>query len=455
MVLLVAYPAFRFSWLAYYLLNYPFQVDYGEGPVLNSVVLLATQGNYFFDISNPPYVFGAYPPLFSLLCLPLYFLFGPALAVTRAVSIIATLSIAGVLYLLLKTQTKDRLYSLIFALLFFGASFVQEWGSYGRVDTLACFFSVLGLYLFLRSQGHERLRYCAFFSFVAAFFTKHNAVSAPLAVFLYVFFTPNERKYLGRYLAGYFIPLTALFLVLCAYTNGEFYKHLFIYSSATGVDFENLLNRFYSQEFLVYALVLLSSLALGFYEWRNTKKGPSLLFLIYLALCTVSLLSVAKRGASFSYFIEPYLSALVFSAIAFKKRPIFYPYLVVLAAVISFQFWNMPINNNFQDSSTPRNKALAVVYDLVARQPGPVLSNDITAVLRAGKQMVVDPYIFSYLAMNKVWNERPLIQKCQEKQFSLIILNHQLSLMPGIPECLMKSYRLIGLPDYGIYIPTN
>jgi hypothetical protein len=56
------------DWIA---VNFPYPLDYGEGPLLDQIVRLAHFENiYRVDLTVPPYTVANYPPLFLLAQLP-------------------------------------------------------------------------------------------------------------------------------------------------------------------------------------------------------------------------------------------------------------------------------------------------------------------------------------------------------------------------------------------------
>src|SRR6185503_7211873 len=75
-------------------------------------------------------------------------IFGPSLAVTRALSFAFTLALIGVVYALVRQRTRDGSLALGAAILFTAPWFVVTWAPMGRVDMLACLLSVAGLWLF-------------------------------------------------------------------------------------------------------------------------------------------------------------------------------------------------------------------------------------------------------------------------------------------------------------------
>ena len=157
------------------------------------VQLLAERGTYFTSLRDYPFVHGNYPPVFPLLNLPGYLWLGPTLLVPRLLSVLATLALVVVVALLVRRETGSLALGGSFGLLLLAPWFVQTWAALGRVDMVACLFSLLGLHLFHRSGPEGRGRWLGYACLWLAFFTKQNALLAPAALVLGLALDPTTR----------------------------------------------------------------------------------------------------------------------------------------------------------------------------------------------------------------------------------------------------------------------
>jgi len=60
---------------------------------------------------------------------------------------------------------------------------------------------------------------------------------------------------------------------------------------------------------------------------------------------------------------------------------------------------------------------VAMVHD--ARRP--VISDNMVAVKRAGREVVWEPAIFTELASKGLWDERPFVQRIRDGQFAFFV----------------------------------
>src|SRR5919107_3496387 len=128
-------------------LAFPYPLNYGEGPLLDQAVRLASMRNiYPADLSTPPYVVSNYPPLFVLLQAPLMWIFGPEFLYGRVISLASPMAVAGLIFATLHAITRDRTASAAGGLTFLAVPFVLHWSSLDRVDMLGLALSWGGLY---------------------------------------------------------------------------------------------------------------------------------------------------------------------------------------------------------------------------------------------------------------------------------------------------------------------
>jgi hypothetical protein len=73
--------------------------------------------------------------------------------------------------------------------------------------------------------------------------------------------------------------------------------------------------------------------------------------------------------------------------------------------------------------SPPRSKWQfdSQLAEIMRVQPGEVLSEDMGAVVQAGKTLWAEPFIITQMAEAGHWDQRPLLQMIREHKFSLII----------------------------------
>jgi hypothetical protein len=433
-----------FDALAY--LRSPYSRDYGEGVVLALTRLLAEGGSYFGAVDDYPMIHGNYPPVFLLLSVPAFLLFGPTLAATRALSIAATFGLMAAVYAIVRARQRDGALALCAALLLAAPWFVVTWAPLGRVDMLACFFSIAGLGLVPRAGGPAWRLYAAAACFFLGVFTKQTALLAAAATALSLLREPVPRR-LRAFLVAFAAPTGAAMLALVLATRGQAWTHLVTYTAAADYSLAALVKGY--AEFLVLSGPLLAVILLGLGACPDVLlSGPDLRFSIYWLLNLAALVTTAKAGAAQNYLIEPWLATVLLAALALgalrKRRPEtfrWWPAVMLAAAAVA-----LVVGHDAARLPRPiRNPRLATEYQALDRAvdatAGPILSENLSVLVRRGKAVLVEPFGMLLLSRRGLWRPDRVVADCEAGRFALVVEEHRLREIPGLAACLDRRYE--------------
>ena len=148
---------------------------------------------------------------------------------------------------------------------------------------------------------------------------------------------------------------------------------------------------------------------------------------------TLELVTLGKSGSADNYFLEwmlagsvglGILAASLITAVLAPQEctsPGFSPVtMAVLLALFAYSMVAAPVGTIARNSAgTP--DALTRLVDQIRAAPKPVFSEDMTLLLRAGKQVPWEPAIFTQLAKMGVWNQRRVLRLIDTHFFSFII----------------------------------
>jgi hypothetical protein len=443
----------RFVGAAALYLRSPYSRDYGEGCVLMMVQLLHDRGSYFADLRDYPFVHGNYPPVFIALVWPFYAAFGPSLLAPRVLSLAATFGLAAVLFAFTRRLAGERVTGAAWAALALAPWFVQSWAPMGRVDMLALLLSVAGLWAAARGS-----RAWAFPLFWAAFFTKQSALVAPAAVIVDALLDRHRRRFFGTS-AGFALPLAALFGALAIATHGEAYRHLVPYTAAAEYEWARMAGSYLDLARVAWPLfTLIVAAFVG--SHRTFAQGPARLLLVYWLLSLLSLVTIAKAGAAQNYFIEPWLATVLLAAAslpALQARlasPLMTPAALLLAA--SFAHYTSPEGRRVPAHIRHPEQAadFQQLWAVVARTPGPVLSENLAVLVLNGKPVLVEPFGMLLLAQKGLFDPTRLVHDCETGKFPLIVAEHRLERIPGFGACLETRYEPFqDLSTYRLFRP--
>jgi 4-amino-4-deoxy-L-arabinose transferase-like glycosyltransferase len=455
---LLAFGLGRFVFDALAFLRSPYSRDYGEGVVLALTRLLAEQGNYFRPVDDYPMVHGNYPPVFLLLSAAAFRLFGPSLAATRLLSVASTVAVMAVVYAIVRQRWRDRALALCAALLVVAPWFVVTWAPLGRVDMLACLFSMAGLWLFAH-EGAGWRRWAAAACFVLGVFTKQTALLAPAAALLSLMRDPEGRRRAPGFLLAFAVPAATLLLALVLATRGEAWTHLVTYTAAADYSL-TALRRSY-ETFLVTAGPLLAVVLLGLGASSQLLAPRDLPFALYWLLNLGALVTTAKAGAAQNYLVEPWLATVLLAALSLgalqERSPDtfrWWPAVMVVAAAVA-----LAADHDLARLQRPiRNPDQATEYrsldQAVEGTAGPILSENLSVLVRKGKPVLVEPFGMLLLSRRGLWRPDRLVADCEAGRFDLVVYEDRLRDIPGIDACLDRRYEPMGrLGPYELFRP--
>lgn len=425
---------------------YPYGLDYGEGIIWQQAVLIPGPRMYG-DIAQFPYLVFHYPPFYHLVVRGVATLGMTMLAAGRTVSLACTLAIGGLVTALvvqvMPPRTSGRwVGGAIGGLTFFCWWPVLVWAPLMRVDMLAIALSLTGLLCVMQGNRHPALSYAGMTAFVLATFTKQTSFAAPIAAMAVLLIV--DRRVAVRMLAFGLVLGGSGFALLMGVSDGRFLDHILLYNINRfnlGAMFRVLLVEILQLGFIVLGLLGVPAAWMSNIAARHHAGSPSRadgrctcnlsILTLYLCFSTASLVSLGKSGATLNYAVEcmGVLSVLVGTLMAAlievdvrkarkgQRTPI------VLAS--------LPLLFVLQVAFTP-NTAMrratdvqsADINSLVARIKSadkPVLSDDMVAVMQAGKEVVWEPAIFAELASTGRWDERPLVDMILAHRFAFIV----------------------------------
>jgi hypothetical protein len=409
------------------LIHFPFNVDYGEGPILDQVMRLAHfQNIYQRNLQSLPFTISNYPPLYHLIQVPFAWIFGPAFWYGRVINLVALLATSLIIGMTLYTLTRDMLASIIGGVFLLAIPYILHWSGFVRVDSLALFLSWAGIFSAVRWPDRRVGIITAAAFLTAAIFTKQSyGLAAPLAAFIFLLSRkPRWRALeLAAWTAGFSL---FLFLLINLITQGGFYFNI-ITSNVNPFKWktvqENAQKLYWNMNFLV--IISLVYLVAGYWLWRKTwfLAAP------YLVAATISGATIGKSGSNVNYLLE-LGAALSLVTGAFLVLPAQRWYwkvvvLILLAAQMTDiytwareDYYNWPMGR-----AAHEGEMIDQMVQFTRQADGPVLADEFMGVIPlAGKNLVYQPFEYKQLILGGIWDGRQLIQDISDKKFALILL---------------------------------
>ena len=448
----------------YLAITYPYSLDYGEAPLVDQAMRLATGQNiYRADISTPPYTISNYPPIYVTLIAVSVKLFGaaPSFVVGRMVSALSMWAASLLLMLIVYASTRDRFAALSAGLIFLGFPFVVYWSPLLRIDMLALALSLGGLCLLVwEPVSTKRLAGVALL-LVAAIYTRQSyGLAAPLAAFVWLLARDWRQAFTLTLLVGG-IGL-GLFLLLNILTQGGFFFNI-VTANVNEFSFDLLASnwdRFREAAFILLIIGVASSFLTRRWNPLWTLSAP------YLVGATLSAVTIGKIGSNVNYLLElcAALSLAAGAVVAWSRvRLSFHSLRAALLILLAFGLGKM-IHTMVQDYTfdlRERRAARAQLSQLellVAETPGSILADEYMGMLTLqGRPLVIQPFEVTQLAWAGKWDQTPLLESINNKEFASIIIYDR----PWLNErwtqemlaAINQSYRLADVvADNKVYV---
>jgi hypothetical protein len=418
---------FEYARLAGAALDFPFPLDYGEGPMLDQTLRLAQFENIYRDsFASPPYTVSNYPPLFQLIQVPFAWIVGPAFWYGRVISILSAVIAAGLIGLILQTLTGEWIASAIGGLTLLAFPYLVQGSVLNRVDALAFALSLGGLYTTVRWPDHRQGRWIAGLLFIAAAFTNPRyALAAPFAAFVWLWHMEHRGQ--AFHLAAIVIAgCLGLFLSLNLTTQGGLYLNT-VLANLTTFSWDTVtsywLNLYLNAGFLVigclifvviermgaatrsWPLVVPYGLAAAFMTLTAGMASASAsdLFEAVAALCLASGAFIAWAGES--YWLKAllvFLLALQINVLTDWSRRDYIPALMEKVA---------------------DTRELEQLAQYVQEAEGPILADEYMGLIPLqGRRLYFQPIEYKQLLAARLWSEDSLVASIEGKEFSVILL---------------------------------
>jgi len=456
-----------------------YSLDYGEGVVWWQSANIDNFQLVYKRLDSFPYMVTHYPPVYHWVVRWFTSLVPDWMFAGRIVSLVASLGVGLAVSVLIyrATPVSNRLTRLAPAVmagtLAYSVYPVFFWSRYARVDMLALLFVFAGLAAFTLSK-REAGRFAAFVLFVLAAYTKQTAIMAP-TVCLAAAWAVGRASAVR--LAGFGLLTGGLPLAWLTWaTRGGFLVNTVAYNRNPWEwgRFRLLLGH---QLLLAAPVLLLAGLLMAWGVRRAWRGGLRAMLTgslydravavmgMYWLCAAASTVAAAKVGGSINYFLDLDVTScalaglLIAGALASGRNPIWALVLPAQLAMLAMAFSQCLYDPQTDAARKARARDYAFLLDAVKREPGIVYAEDISLLMRAGKEPPAEPAIITVLAKVGTWDEAPFVQKLAQGQFGMLViedLSKRNLYTPRVAEAIEQSYRGIAVTPSGtVYRPRT
>jgi hypothetical protein len=451
------------------------EFTYGESWLLDGARRVARGEGLYAPADRIPLMHIAYTPLYYFVVGALQRFFGDSgYTIGRVVSLVATFVGAGGLVWSLRCLTSRWSLGLLAAGFFLTQNLTALlWAPLHRVDPLALGLTLVGLAL--ATAGRVSL---AGVALLLALLTKQTFVVAPVAVAIALWPCKAKLIRFGLIVVGGGVVAMGVAQWL---TGGWFLWHTVTANSNEPdfLTFAALMGGFlqYNGLPVIAALIALTlPMSSGERLWR-----------VYFVGSLATLPALAKLGASSNYWLEVSAATAAILALA-SYRLAAWPMARLIAptvlagalfvAIPGYQAGAVEGAATFDElsqSGAPRFISLigdgdygaaplrvdTRFVDMVAREPGELLTDNSGLAVAAGKRIEFEFQIFQLLNAEGRWSEQPILDAVATRRFALVALMHPLDgpadgprWTPALRQALQRAYVPAGeMSGFWLYRP--
>lgn len=466
------------------LINFPFDYDQGEGFELVDTIMFS-QGRFPYQDTNVyPFYSSNYPPLFHVIAAPFVWLFGTAYWYGRLLAFLGTLVGAGAIAYAVYRDGRHRIVALLSGLAFLASNTIYHIGPLFRQHMLMVVFETLAVVVLAHSNEIEdtgkrrRAIFAGLALVLAAGYTKQLALATAVAVFAFLFIRQPRRAVVWG--IGFALIGGLIFLWMNVATNGQWWLQTITANVNTYYPDQTeglfrlwfglhgfliipaalyALYELYFSRLSIYTLWFVAAIAIAFLSGK-WGAGDSYFATSIAALCILSGL-FASRTLNRSWTFPPnYLSRLLINpfrrvapalgALGMIAIPLLYlgygratfhmPTTGAFAPLASALNIEPNVMDRLYDSAGRIAGGFADIghlttqadidagwhiVDLVRQSDKPVLSEDASFNLLAGKEVIANPTQLYNLANAGKFDPTAMVSMIENQEFGLIIYRAQ------------------------------
>lgn len=402
----------------------PYQIDYGEGSMLEGALRIVHSQPLYSDPFNFPVVLHMYgPAAYGAVALVL-----PggtiSLPVARMLILTCCLALSLLLTYILRCMIGSWRVGLAFGFLLSTLPAFRFWLYLLRADVIGIVLSVAGLALYIRNP---RLWYWSIPFFGLAVFCKYTLIAAPLAVFIHLIVQRQWKRGTG-FAAALGLLCALAFAVLQITTDGWFAFHMF----STHPDPYSL-RQFFGLAGLVWlSAPVVTGLALWYVAQNFRSPGRNLAAIYFVTSC-ITALSAGKLGSTTNHFLEWMVASCLCAGLAYSLLMTKYPRTVAPITVLLgvSVLVGVVVQNRPNQQPTLELAECGKAYQYVRNSSSSrILSESLSPLLMAGKPILLsDPFAYSQFVKRGLWTDRKVEQLVSQKYFDLIVLGSDPSQM--------------------------
>jgi hypothetical protein len=420
-------------------LPYPYQLNYGEGPLLDQTMRLSRgEEIYHNDLSTPPFTIANYPPLYLIAQLPFVQAYGAAFWYGRALSLASSILAALLIGLTIRNVTRDWLAALVGGLTWFAFPYTLQWSPLNRIDTFALMLSWAALFFVtLWPRKRRGLLLAALFLTAAAFTRQTYLLAAPLAAFVYLFMGHKRRlrAIILALLTGCLVLI--LFDVLLVLTRGGIVLNL-ITANANAILPETI--ELYVDEITRHMPIFLGGAALLLLSGLRWRTAGWWLAAPYFIGGLAVAFTIGKIGSDVNYLYELAAAFCLVAGVLIgsaRRIPLLRVALLLLLAVQIMGMQHLTRERYYDTlisrAGNDRTDDIERLREIIGEHET-VITDEFMGLLPVeGQTIQFQPFELSQMAQDGTWDESVFLDLIASKAYEVIMI-YQPARYPTVSE---------------------
>ena len=291
--------------------GYRYELEWIEGSSLNEVHRIL-QGNQLYVAPSVEFVPSLYPPLYYYASAAVAWVIGPQMPALRLVSLAATLGTLGLIFSMVRFETRSITAGLVGAGLYAAMFHLSgAWFDIGRVDSLFVLLLLAAVTICRRANSWVLIA-AAGLTMALAFLTKQSALVVAPALVIPLWL--RRPRWAAVYAVTFLVVAGGSILLLDRVSAGWFVYYVLKLPRHHRLFLDHLVT-FWTQDLLlvVPAMILFFAWLAKARSIRPSRPWPAFLAVVVLAFVALSLASRVHEGSYFNDDV-PALAALAIAA---------------------------------------------------------------------------------------------------------------------------------------------
>ena len=398
------------------LATFPYQIDYGEGLMLEGALSLRLDKPLYPATSGLPVVLHVYGPLAYAATAATLNPARVSFTGGRVLILLCAFSVSAVIAILLRRWTESLRTALAFGLILLTIPAFRFWTYLLRADLIGITLSISGLALYALKP---RYKHWSVPFFTAALLCKYSLLAAPLGVLSHLLIR-RQLKDAIRFAALLGLACGAAFEALQIKSGGGFAFHMF----STHPDPYSLTQLGALTAVVWFSAPVVTGLAL-FHVLQRIRSGEPDLPSMYFISASITSFTAGKQGSTTNHFLEWMVAACLCAGMGFALVMLRHPrrFLPVTVGLVLSIAAGVLIQSRPSQQPYAELSECSGIYDYVASTNSRrVLSQSLGPLLLSGKPVLLtDPFVYGQLVQRGIWSDSALVDLVSERYFGAIL----------------------------------